>query len=218
MTDQNIKNTFFMTGISFIAIFTLASMLSFTSIGMPFVYISGIWLLMAASMYKAIKKFEGTMIYIGLNILMTGVLVGSYYNTTEATVKHLFMMFITSIIVLLIEYFLMNRFVDKRKLAKFIISIIAINGIVWLFRWIGGDDILASGIVMVSILVICLNVSIYVFAQTSRVYDEIAVMKLSSMLVFGGILIAVVSVLTEGDLFDFPIMASTDGSKKKPGI
>jgi Na+/melibiose symporter-like transporter len=117
-------------------------------------------------------------------------------------------------VILAVNYLVMYFLKFDRK-ANVILGIVSILGLLTgIYVWIDVNLIIGSSIVFMSIIILSLNASLLYYLSHGGDYDSWRIVKLSSMLMFGGIFLAVIIAITEGDIIEIFDSSETNNKKK----
>ena len=215
MYTHKIRKTFLFNTVGYL--FAMVIGFYFVRIGISrgFLFLSILWMLLSVLMYFFVKSLNGTKIFVILNFLISGLTIAAYYAEVNVDFKVYAIVLTTSVLFMFLEYIIIINAYNERTIAKYAITISGCLFVVFLFRWIGGDLVLGSAIVFSSVVIICMNISIYHYSYPNLNYDVLKAIKLSSMLMFGGVLTAIIAVISDGDIFDLPIEVMVGNKSKK---
>lgn len=212
MEGKMIRNTFIISMIGYLMAMSIGLILPLLGASSSLLVISLIWILVTMITYFFVKSTQGTIVVILMNFMVSGITIAAYYSKVKASYDLSAGAICFSLLFMAIECMIMVKAKNKKKVASRTIVFSAIVLIYCLYRWYTGDVILGSSIAFASIVIIAMNVSIGYFYREHMDYKVLSVMKLSSMLIFGGILALIIAVVTEGEILALPF-EMVDGSE-----
>jgi hypothetical protein len=177
--------------------------LSFDSGGI--LMISFAWMLLTIPIFLFTKRKRTTIIYILFNALVAGITISGYYLYKEIEIYNIMTVSLCYIVILTANYLAMYYLQIKRTVNIVSTSLSVLGLVFGIYRWTEGNLTLGSSIVFTSIIILCMNISFLYYLSDKRKYDFMGVVKLSSLLMFGGIFFAVLTAISEGEsltLFD----------------
>lgn len=215
MEVLKIRHTFILTTIGYLIAMLIGLILPLVGATRSLLIISVIWMIVTILTYFYVKSIIGTKIVILMNFIVSELTIAAYYSEITMTYSLSILVVLFTMIIMVIEYFIMINANDKRTIAIFANVIIGMVFVFWLFRWYGGDVVLGSAIVFACIVMICMNISIYYFSRVNVKYSVSSLMKLSSMLIFGGVLAVIIAAISDGEVFELPaeLLDSTKSKK-----
>lgn len=171
-----------------------------------------LWLVLTTPIYFTIrKKQKGLVLYSILNAIIAGVVMGSYYSIKGVSVYNFIIILCIWAIIMLLNYRVVIRRKSKEKGMKIPIIVRVLALIFSIVVWIGFSASLGSALTFISILVLCIDIS---YALNKNRIDVMQVIGLASLLMFVGILVCVVVVLSEGEVLDLSIFEFGNRKKK----
>ena len=215
MDIHKIRKTFLFNIVGYLFAMLIGFYFNRLGISRSNLFLSVLWMLLSVLFYFLIKSQNGTKILVIFNFLISGVTIAAYYVEVNVDLKVYAIVLTTSVLFMFLEYIIIINANNERTIAKYAMAISGCFFVVFLFRWIGGDLVLGSSIVFSSIVIICMNISIYHYSHPNLTYDVLKAIKLSSMLIFGGVLTVIIAVISEGDIFELPIEAMVGNKSKK---
>jgi len=173
-----------------------------------------VWMVLTTIIYLIIRK-KGTynVVYSIVNSIMTGIAMSSYYSLTDITPYNSLLLMLVFTVITLVNYKVIVLIEKKELFVKVIIFIASIVMIGSIYIWVVYSLTLGSSLVFLFIIYLCFNISLLTVLIKKEQY--IKILSFATFIMFGGILIAVIIALTEGDgvvIWDSSIF---DGSKKK---
>lgn len=174
--------------------------ISLASINGVIALITGIiWMITTLFLYFFYikKKKRYIIIYSTINAIFAGITISSYYSIKQVIPYNPLAMILIFTSIMLINYkYLVNS--DQKKefaMNNIIGSIIAI--FMSIFVWIALSSSVGSSLVFMIIIYLCFNTAVFKMTEQGSI-----ILATASMLMFAGVLIAVIQALMEGDGID----------------
>lgn len=215
MDVLGIKKIFIVTTICCITAMAVGFILYCVGISVKFLFVSMIWLGASYAMYIYVKKIKHIVLVIMMNTFIVGMTIGAYYSSKDIDYFLLSITVLVFIIMISLEYLAVIISRNIKMTISSSIYIVEIMLLFWSLRWLGGDIILSSSFIFACIFILSMNIAIKLHIGRHLDLYAISVIKLSSMVMFGGILLLVIAILTEGDFFEIPFEIVPDKKFRK---
>lgn len=172
--------------------------------------IGSAWLILTCLIYFiASKNKSRTILYSLFNAVVAGIAMSSYYTIKGVVVYNFIVTLCIWTIVMIINYKSIALIKFKGRGEKILIVLQIVVLIISIVVWVTSNATLGSILTFISILVLGIGIS---YSLTEDTGNEIKVIGLSSLLIFVGIFVCVIVVLSEGEVLDLSI---GDFKKKK---
>lgn len=185
--------------------------------GSAAIVVSIIWMIMSATLYfLAIRKSHNNyvvLIYAALNAVIGGIAASAYYSIKTVTPYSPIYLVLFLAALMLVNYGIMCIINNKRNFAIINLVFTVLLLIFLCIKWIKGDLSLGSSLVFLCVIYLCFSIALYLVIMINQEWFNI--IPLASLLMFGGILLVVLIVITEGEVLDGIEIDLSTGSKKK---
>ena len=175
--------------------------------------LAGIWLLLTIPIYILSKKIKYlNYVYSIFNAVIVGVAIGSYYSIKSVDLHNISFWLLGFCLAMLLSYQLIaisNR-CKKISLINIILSLIGIATTIYLWVTIGPS--MGSYLLFIMIIYLCFFISLYFQADDFHYLD---IVNFGSLLMFGGVFLIIIIIITEGDGIEFLDMSWWKDGKKK---
>lgn len=185
------------------------------------IIIAVLWMFVTIALYFLyMRKNNNTniiILYSLSNAIIGGIAISSYYSLKNVVPYPTIALVFVFSGIMVINFCLIN--VVKRKIlfTKINIVMTIILMISSICLWIEDYQSLGSSLVFLTVIYLCFSIALHQVVKRSL--DWSSIIPISSLLMFGGLLLVVIIAITEGDGlevldldFDFP------GDKKKKSI
>lgn len=212
--EKDLKISFFMYTVLML-ITQLSFKLSLTSIdGANALLISIIWMVLTIPMYFIFNKGNKLRyVYSILNSLIAGVAISSLYSYKSIEAYSIVGTIVIFSIAMYVNYRVM-KMTKKQRLISHINIIISVLGImISIYIWMVFNPMVGSCLTFSIIIYMCFNISIYMTKKQEESY--IKVVSKGSLIMFGGVFLAVLTAITDGDGLDLLDASWWSDTRKK---
>ncbi|KAB3531594.1 hypothetical protein [Alkaliphilus serpentinus] len=172
-----------------------------------------LWIVISLICYYLIKNNEkGLRFYSIINAIIAGVSMSSYYVLKNIEPLNPVVSLGVLGVVMIIHYSFMKKIKNKETFLKTEIALIVLCIIASIYVWIMHNSTYGSGFVFVSIIFLCLNISLLLFNKKETSHAKIV--GFTSLIMFAGILVSVIIALIEGEVIEI-LDIDIWGRKKK---
>lgn len=213
--ESSLKRNVMMIGVG-ILLFALMQM--FVVIGMSqlqngkFLCFSGAWSLLSILLYFAWKDERIGVALIITNVVMAGFTIAAYFKQQNLPGYDVMTMLGLGSVLLLVQGMVMQYANNRYKIYTGMAWLSIFGGLYGIYVMILQNASWGSGIIFLSIFLLSLNISLRYYRKPPRIEHPLHTWKLASMMLFGGVLIAVITIITEGDALEFFASVGDGGS------
>ncbi|MBF8984763.1 hypothetical protein IZY60_14565 [Lutibacter sp. B2] len=178
--------------------------------------ISIIWMIITIIFYFIIKKNnKGLIVYSFLNAVVSGIAMSAYYSIKSVLPFNSLFFLIVFGFCMFLNYTIINKTQNNELFIRINIITIILILIISNYIWITSSPTVGSGMVFFCIVYLCFNIALLRANNKDTNYTKIV--GYASLIMFGGILLAVIVVLSEGDGMEI-IDGDWRGKSKKKKI
>lgn len=165
--------------------------------------LSIVWMLLVIPLYFWMKKETSTVLFVLLNGIMCGLTMAVYFIHYEEYVLIHPIIGTGFLGLLIINSQAVDSFKNKRKVCGLFALLGVILFVIGFYMIIGTFNDQGSWILFSSVVIMCINFSMYYWFKPGKKQDLLQIIRHYNMLMFGGIFFIVLAVITEGDSLDF---------------
>lgn len=189
--------------ITYLPIYIIGLLFSFLEIPKMMFVVPLLWLLITGLGHLLVKGKPFVILMLIMDVIMSGLTFGIYYGNIHMTYPKILPAIATFLLCMALEYGLIALPSFKDKHLRNIALFSGLIAFFWFLRWMGGDRVVGSSMFVAFYVLSCIHFSFRHIATKDEHPSKIAVLRHSTMFVFFGLLFAVFSVLSDGELVDF---------------
>lgn len=214
MDNLKLRKIFSLTIIGYLIAVSIGCVALFLGISIVFLFIPALWLVISCLAYFSVKQVKWIKFIIFLNVFIAGITMAAFYSSIEIDYSNILISILVFLLIVIVEYFLIFKVENKSAIMRSSTYISGVLLFFWSLRWYGGDVVLSSSITFAFVAIFCMNIAIVTYYHRNEELLVLSVLKLSSMLMFGGVFFLVIVMLSDGELFDIPIEVLNNKEEK----
>lgn len=197
-------------------IITFSNAISISLIKGGIALIVGIlWMIATIALYFIIRKKDNKviMVYSAINGIFAGITISAYYSLKNVQSFSVLLFTGVFVVFMAIHYILFNIIKRKDLFVRYNMLIAIIAVICSIYIIMEEKASIGSGVLFFAIIYLCFNVALR--RTIKKGIKLIHTLSYASLLMFGGILLAAIALITDGDVLDVMEGSWLDDSKNK---
>ncbi|PRX16936.1 hypothetical protein BX659_1581 [Orenia metallireducens] len=176
--------------------------------------LAGIWMLLTIPIYILSKKIKYlNYTYSVFNALIAGVAIGSYYSFKAVNLDNIFFWIVGFCLAMVINHWLIvitNNY-KKISLINIILSLIGMGLTIYLLITLNSS--LGTYLLFLTVIYLCFFIALYLNKEES--FNYLDLVNFASLLMFGGVFLIILIIITEGDGVEFLDMSWWKDGKRR---